>query len=256
MIVPAYNEADNLKRLVPKILEVFNRYSINGEIILVNDGSTDNTKEICESFAKNWEDIIKVVNHERNLGKTMAFSSGIYASCGDYCFLFEADLQYDPRDIVKFLPLLDIGYDIVSGWRRHRADPPHRILLSKAQNLLQRLFFGTNLSDHNSGFIGYRRSVALILFNPEFIEEIGLGRSYHRMVLSIARRLGFTIDEVSVRHYPRASGKSYISGWKTTLETAKAFVKLYFLFTFKWKKLLESYHKSKSKLLGRMKHEA
>lgn len=246
IVVPAYNEAQNLAILIPIIVKTFKDFSIDGEIIIVDDGSEDETEQVCKEISERYRSNgvnIQILRHEKNLGKTRALSTGFQNCNGKYVFLFEADLQYDPRDIMRFIPLLDIGYHIVCGWRRHRADPPHRIMLSKVQNIVQRLIFGTNLNDHNVGFIGYRRWVALTLFDPTFIEELGVGRAYHRIVLALGRCLGFTIDEVPVRHYARKYGKSTIKGIRASIETLKAFIKLYTLLTFKRKKLFHIYNK-------------
>ncbi len=232
IVIPAYNEAMNLKELIPSLADVLRDLSIIGEIIVVNDGSKDETDDVCEEIINKWhawgyDDCgikFRVLRHEKNLGKTQALSTGFYSAEGDYLFLFEADMQYNPRDLIRFLPLLNIGYDIVCGWRRHRADPPHKIILSKVQNIIQRIVFGTNINDHNVGFIGYRREVARILFHPNFIKELGLGRAHHRTVLALARYLGFTIDEVPVRHYSRKWGKSKVEGCKTIIETIKVFI--------------------------------
>lgn len=258
IVIPSYNESENLKEMIPKLARILEDLSIKGEIIVVNDGSEDETDQVCDEILSRWHRwgyddsnlSFKVLRHEVNLGKTQALSTGFYNAKGDYLFLLEADMQYNPRDIIRFIPLLDIGYDIVCGWRRHRADPPHRILLSKIQNIIQRIIFGTNINDHNVGFIGYRREVARILFNPNFIKELGLGRAHHRTVLALARYLGFTIDEVPVRHYSRRWGKSKVEGYKAIIETVKAFIKLYITLTFKREKIFSVYSKVIKELGG------
>lgn len=236
VVVPAFNEAENLPTVVSDLLSAFNRYAINGEIILVNDGSKDNTGNICNGLASRYGNVI-TIHHEVNEGKTMAQTTGFSHATGEYVFLFESDRQYDSRDIPRFISSLYLDYDIVNGWRRHRSDKLHRILLSKAYNVLHRFLFGTNIYDHNSGFKAFRTEVALKLYNPTLIESLGFKKSYHRVALSLAKNMGFTIDEVPVRHYPRRSGKSYIKSFKTPFETLMAILRLRYLLSFKRAKL-------------------
>lgn len=236
IILPAFNEGKNLPPLVDELVETLNRYELDGEIILVNDGSEDNTFSTCEKFASRYDNVI-AIHHKSNQGKTMAQATGFRQARGKYVFLLESDRQYDPRDIPRFIPSLELDYDIVNGWRRHRSDTLHRILLSKAYNLLHRFFFGTNIYDHNSGFKAFRREVALKLYKTTLIESLGFKKSYHRVALSLAKNMGFTIDEVPVRHYLRRSGKSYIKSYKTPFETLVAILRLRYLLSFKRAKL-------------------
>lgn len=236
IILPAFNEGKNLPPLVDELVETLNRYELDGEIILVNDGSEDNTFDICEEFASRYDNVI-AIHHKTNQGKTMAQAAGFLQARGKYVFLLESDRQYDPRDIPRFIPSLQLDYDIVNGWRRHRSDSLHRILLSKAYNLLHRVVFGVSIYDHNSGFKAFRREVAIKLYDRVLIEELGFGKSYHRIGLSLAKNMGFTIDEVPIRHYKRASGESYINPFKTPLKTLVALLKLRYLLSFKREKL-------------------
>ena len=232
IISPAYNESKNLPALVNKLLEATRKFNINAEIIIVNDGSTDDTAEAAKRLAEKFEEV-RVIHHERNLGKTRATYSGIQIAQGEYVMLFESDLQYESYDIPKFIPLMRLNYDVINGYRKFRMDPLHRTLLSKFYNMTLRFLFGIQVYDANSGLKAFKREIALRLFNPTFIDQIGINiRDYHRVCLVIANWLGHTIDEVTVRHYRRKQGKSYIT-LKTPFSTLRTILKLKFYFWFR-----------------------
>ncbi|MEM3088234.1 MAG: glycosyltransferase family 2 protein, partial [Candidatus Bathyarchaeia archaeon] len=200
IISPAYNEAESLPQLVEDITKMLVGSGIRGEVIIVDDGSTDGTDEVCDLIASRYLNV-RVFHHSQNLGKTLAMSTGIQNAQGKYICLFESDGQYDSQDIPKILEPLNFGQDVVNGWRKTRCDPRHRIILSRAYNRLLRLFFKTGIRDHNSGLKAFSKEAALQIFSPKLIKTLGINpRAYHRVALVIAKELKYAITEVPVKH--------------------------------------------------------
>ena len=231
IIMPAYNEVENLKDLIPVLIK---NAPQEYEFVLVDDGSTDNTSEICENFAKQYEQVF-FLQHPKNLGKTEAFKTGVFNSAGDILVLLETDWQYEPEEIDLLVKPIEKGYDIVNGWRILRADKLHRIAMSKTYNFLQRNMINTPFRDHNSGFKAFRRESIESLF--KLIENMKL-IGPHRFLLALANVNGYKITEVPVHHYPRKKGKSYIRIDRTPLHVIHDMVKLRFLLSYRKSKLL------------------
>lgn len=230
IIMPAYNEAENLEDLIPVLAK---NAPQQYEFVLVDDGSIDNTSEICEKFA-NMYDCVKFIRHPENRGKTKAFETGVFNSDGEILVLLETDWQYEPNDIEPLVTPIEKGYDIVNGWRILRADKLYRIIMSKTYNSLQRQMLNTPFRDHNSGFKAFKREAIESLFKllPN-LDLIGP----HRFLLAIANINNYKITEVPVHHYPRKKGKSYIRVDKTPFIVIRDMLKLRLLLSYKKNKL-------------------
>ena len=205
IVCPAYNEAENLPDLIKGLVNTVKKLDLNAEIIVVNDGSTDNSKEILDQLER--ENDVTVLHHNKNLGKTQAFITGFKHSSGDIIFMFETDLQYEPSELKRFLDALDWGYDVASGWRAHRIDPVYRLWLSKIYNFVLRTIFKIRISDNNSGFKAFRRKVIDDLLSEPADGYYG----FHRFMTILAFKKGYRIVNVPISHYPRVRGKSHIS---------------------------------------------
>ena len=132
-VIPVYNEEKSLKELHKKIIE--NIPNTSYEIILIDDGSTDNSHAIIEEIAK--QDIhIKLIRFRTNFGKAAALQAGFDKAQGDIIFTMDADLQDDPREIPRFLEKIEEGFDLVSGWKKKRKDPIAKRWPSKFFNLI------------------------------------------------------------------------------------------------------------------------
>lgn len=199
MIVPFFNEANALKRVIDKIEKALQKVSDNYEIVLVDDGSNDGSKEIAYHIAQE-NDKIKLKYHSRNLGKSAALNTGFKAAKGKYVAFIDADMQYEPMDIPKLLQPVKTGQvDAVNGWRKKRIDPPSKILPSKIFNVLTSMFFGIKLHDWNCGFKA---------FSKESIRNIYLDRNQHRFLIALIAQKGYKIGEVVIKHYARKHGQS------------------------------------------------
>jgi len=199
IVIPVLNEADNLQPLYDQLKTALDKLNRTYEIIFIDDGSTDSSNEILERL-HGLDNSIKVVQFRRNFGQSAAFSAGFNLASGDIVITMDADLQNDPKDIVKLIQKLDEGNDIVSGWRVDRKDPYiSRRLPSMIANLLISWITGIYLHDYGCSLKAYRREV---------IRNIKLYGEMHRFIPALASWMGIRIAEVRVNHSPRISGRS------------------------------------------------
>lgn len=199
VIVPVFNEIENLDPLVDALLAVLAREDYRFEIVFVNDGSTDGSAEKLDAIAER-ESRCKVVHFRRNFGQTAAMMAGLDYSSGDVVVPIDADMQNDPADIPKLLEKLGEGYDLVSGWRRNRKDAKlTRNLPSWVANKLISWISGVRLSDYGCTLKAYRRSV---------VKDLKLYGEMHRFLPIYASWSGARTTEIPVRHHPRVHGES------------------------------------------------
>jgi dolichol-phosphate mannosyltransferase len=198
VIVPILDEAASLPQLLIELDRVASAKGYELQIILVDDGSTDGTwQAICQAAAN--DPRILGIRFRRNFGKAAALSAGFQAADGERIITLDGDLQDDPAEITRLLARLDEGYDVVSGWKRQRHDPWHKVIPSRVFNWLVSHLTGVYLHDHNCGLKAYRREV---------MHEIRLYGELHRFVPVLAAAKGFRTAEVVVQHRPRKFGKS------------------------------------------------
>ena len=199
VIIPIYNEAQNIPILVERLFPVLDNLARPFEIIAVNDGSTDRSIDALRTAAAERVEF-KVVDLARNYGQTAAMMAGFDHSSGRVVVPMDADLQNDPADIPLLLAKMAEGYDVVSGWRRDRKDAAiRRNLLSWLANWLISRISGVHLHDYGCSLKAYRRDV---------IEHVRLYGEMHRFVPIYAAWYGARITEIPVRHHPRLHGSS------------------------------------------------
>lgn len=199
IIIPVFNEQDNVEPLCGKLREALDTIGKTYEIILVDDGSTDGT---WEGMLKLFASIphLRLIRLRRNFGQTPAMSAGINHARGDVIVTMDADLQNDPADIPKLLERLDNGFDVVSGWRRDRKDTFwSRRLPSMIANALISRITGVRLHDYGCTLKAYRRDV---------VKDVQLYGEMHRFIPALAFWVGGAVDEVAVNHQPRLRGES------------------------------------------------
>ena len=196
-VIPALNEAESLPELIDGIRANVPE-DMTYEIIIVNDGSTDNTEEVIHSIAAD-DPNVHMITFRKNFGKALALETGFRESTGDIIISMDGDLQDDPAEIPKFIEKLDEGYDLVSGWKKDRQDPLEKRLPSKFFNAIVSRMSGVKLHDFNCGFKAYNRSV---------VESIDLYGDLHRFIPCLAARRGFRIAEIPVHHNKRTHGRS------------------------------------------------
>ncbi len=199
VVIPAYNEEENIPILYQKLKKVLDNLKEDYEIIFVDDGSTDRTPEILEEIAQK-DKKVKVIRFRRNFGQTAAIYAGFEHATGDIIITMDADLQNDPEDIPKLLEKIREGYDIVSGWRKERKDPfLSRKLPSMIANWIISKVTGVKLHDYGCTLKAYRKEIA---------KRYRLYGDMHRFLPALAKRFGAKITEIPVKHHPRLYGKS------------------------------------------------
>lgn len=199
IIVPVFNEEQNLPIVADRLLSVLEKVGRDFEIIFVNDGSRDSSGAVLDEIAGG-DARIKVVHFKRNFGQTAAMMAGLDYSSGDVIIPIDADLQNDPVDIPRLLERLDEGYDLVSGWRKDRKDDTlRRNLPSWVANWIISKISGVKLHDYGCTLKAYRRSI---------IEDIRLYGEMHRFLPVYASWSGARTTELPVEHHARTAGES------------------------------------------------
>ncbi|HWP92240.1 MAG TPA: glycosyltransferase family 2 protein [Thermodesulfobacteriota bacterium] len=200
VVLPAYNEAKNIKKTVTEAVSYVEKNFKDYEVIVVNDGSTDGTGEIVEELAITNPKII-LVNHAKNSGYGAALRSGFDRASLDYLFLMDSDGQFDISDIERFIPFINT-FDIIVGYREKRADPAIRSLNTWLYHLYVELLFGLRMKDMDCAFKMFPRRAY------EAVKPIKSGGALFSAELIIKwKRKGFSIKEVPVRHFPRKFGR-------------------------------------------------
>ena len=199
IVVPLYNEAESLPPLVEQLLAALRPLGRSFELVLVDDGSSDDTAAVLRHLAAQTPELVAVLLR-RNYGQTPAMSAGFDASRGALIVTLDGDLQNDPADIPLLLDRLEQGFDLVSGWRHQRQDPAmSRKLPSRVANRLIARVTGVRLHDYGCSLKAYRR---------ELVEDMNLYGELHRFLPALAFIEGARISEVKVNHRARSFGSS------------------------------------------------
>lgn len=199
VVIPAYNEEENLPVLYERLKAVLDKLEGDYEILFVDDGSTDGSFEVLRDLARR-DERVRVIRFRRNYGQTAAMYAGFEHATGDVIVTMDADLQNDPEDIPRLLRKLEEGYDIVSGWRKDRKDPfLSRRLPSKIANWIISKVTGVELHDYGCTLKAYRSEIA---------KRYRLYGDMHRFLPALARRFGARVTEIPVKHHPRLYGRS------------------------------------------------
>lgn len=222
IIVPVYNEQDSLNLLYSAVVQAVSGLGCSWELLLVDDGSIDNSRVVLEDLSHQDPEHVRVVELRRNFGQTAAIAAGIDHSDGDVIILMDADLQNDPADIPMMLEKIHEGYDVVSGWRKSRQDDLSRRLPSQIANRLISLATGVYLHDYGCTLKAYRREV---------ITGFRLYGEMHRFIPAYANSVGARIIELPVHHHPRRFGKAKY-GLERTLKVVLDLVTVKFLISY------------------------
>jgi glycosyltransferase involved in cell wall biosynthesis len=199
IIVPLFNEEESVERLVEAVFGVGDKFDFGWELLLVDDGSSDRTWEIVEKLHLSNPKVIRAVRFRRNYGQTSAMVAGFEYARGEIIVTMDGDLQNDPADIPILLAELQKGYDIVSGWRKHRKDHTSRVLPSRVANGLISLTTGVKLHDYGCSLKAYR---------AECIRSLKAYGEMHRFFPALASMTGARVTEIPVNHHPRRFGVS------------------------------------------------
>ena len=202
IVIPAFNERGNILPLYREIKTVMDRLGSTYEVLWIDDGSTDETFDTLRELSAS-DPAVSVIRLRRNFGQTAALAAGFRWARGQVVVTMDADGQNDPRDIPALLEKIEEGYDIVSGWRKHRLDPYWtRVLPSKVANRLIAKVTGVRLNDFGCSLKAYQADI---------VKKIDLYGELHRFIPAIASWRGIQLTEVVVRHHTRNHGKSNYS---------------------------------------------
>ncbi|MEW6115909.1 MAG: glycosyltransferase family 2 protein [Nitrospirota bacterium] len=224
IVIPLYNEEDNVEVLHERLKDVLLKHSIDYEIIYVDDGSNDKTLPLLEEIQKKDKNIL-ILSLRRNFGQTAAFAAGFDFARGDIVVTMDGDLQNDPQDIPRLLEEIK-EYDLVSGWRKKRKDPfISRRLPSMIANWLISRVTGVRLHDYGCSLKAYRRDV---------VKNLRLYGEMHRFIPAVASWYGVRISEIETTHHPRLRGKSKY-GISRTIKVLLDLITVKFLQSFSTK---------------------
>ena len=199
IVIPVFNESESIAYLLEEVKSVMEANQFNYELIVVNDGSEDNTQAVLDKLTKNIKELL-VISLRKNYGQTAAMAAGFDISRGDIVISLDGDLQNDPNDIPKLISEINTGYDLICGWRFDRKDKLiNRRIPSKIANKLIAKVTGLKLHDYGC---------SLKAFTKEIIDDVKLYGELHRFLPILASIEGARIKEVKVNHRSRKYGSS------------------------------------------------
>jgi glycosyltransferase involved in cell wall biosynthesis len=198
VVIPVFNECESLSQLHREIDAIAQLTALELEMVFVDDGSSDGSWDAIRELSG--RDIrVRGLRFRRNFGKAAALSAGVSSAKGELIVTLDSDLQDDPNEIPRFIEAINAGKDVVSGWKRVRYDPWHKVFPSRVFNWLVSWQTGVALHDHNCGMKCYR---------PEVFREVRLYGELHRFIPVLAAARGFRIGEIEIKHRPRKFGHS------------------------------------------------
>lgn len=207
IVIPIFNEEENIIPLYRELKNVLEGLRVEHEVIFVDDGSNDGSDEVLQGLAKN-DKGIKIIQFRKNFGQTAAIAAGVEHAKGEIIVTMDGDGQNDPRDIPRLLEKLEQGYDVASGWRRHRKDPLlNKRFPSALANGLISWLTRVRLHDYGCTLKAYRRDI---------LKDVRLYGEMHRFIPAYASWVGAKITEMEVAHHPRRHGRSKYGLSRTT----------------------------------------
>jgi glycosyltransferase involved in cell wall biosynthesis len=217
---PAYNDAPSLPALILKTFEVLREQTTDYEVVVVNDGSFDNTGEVLARLAEQYAPHLRVITHERNRGYGGALRSGFEAATRELVFYTDGDGQYDVGELPKLLARMRPDIGLVNGYKLERNDPWHRIWIGNVYNAFARLLFRIQLRDVDCDFRLIRR---------QMLESIQLTSTSGTICVELVRKLELAcnVEEVGVHHYPRLHGRSQFFRFRSLAVTLTQLVGLW-----------------------------
>jgi glycosyltransferase involved in cell wall biosynthesis len=221
IVVPLYDEEDNVGPLHDAVTEALADCPWRYELVLVDDGSKDETfaraKALVEKDAR-----VRTVGLRRNFGQTAAMAAGIQCARGDIIVTMDGDLQNDPRDIPALVAMVNEGYDLATGWRRKRQDDNKRVAISKVANRIMGKVLGVQIRDSGCSLKAYRAAL---------IQSLPLYGEMHRFIPALGQLAGSRTAQIEVRHHPRRFGKSKY-GFSRIYKVMLDIISIRFLITY------------------------
>lgn len=222
IVVPLFNESRVVEELYRRLTKVMSSLSLSYELVLIDDGSSDNTLELLKEIAKD-DGHVAVVELRRNFGQTPALAAGFDNARGEIIVSMDGDLQHLPEEIPAFIAKIEEGYDLVSGWRKKRIDNlVMRKIPSRAANWLASKISGVEIHDFGTTFKAYRR---------EILDDLNLFGEMHRFIPALLSSTGVKIVELPIKNVERPHGTSNY-GISRTFRVAFDLVTLKFLLDY------------------------
>ncbi|MGA2232568.1 MAG: glycosyltransferase family 2 protein [Tepidisphaeraceae bacterium] len=195
LVIPAYNEQEVIPELLTRVQASLEKCGKPFEVLIVDDGSTDSTpKMLSDAMARHcW---LRVIRMSRNSGQSAAFDAGFKAARGQVIATIDADLQNDPEEIPRLVPMLD-GYDMITGWRQKRRDSKFRLIQTRIANCIRNWLSEETIQDSAS---------SLKLYKRHCLDGIQLYTGMHRFMPTLVKMRGYTVLETPVKHSPRFAG--------------------------------------------------
>jgi glycosyltransferase involved in cell wall biosynthesis len=218
---PAYNDAPSLPALLEKTFKTLRAAVEDYEVIVVNDGSRDDTAAVLEQLRVQYSPHLRVITHAHNRGYGAALRSGFDAATKELVFYTDGDSQYDVAELPKLLERMKAGVGLVNGYKLERNDPWHRIWIGNVYNRFARWVFRIRIRDVDCDFRLIRRSA---------LEEIRLRATSGTVCVELVKKLetcGLGVEEVGVHHYPRLYGRSQFFRVRSLLTTFWQLSKLF-----------------------------
>jgi glycosyltransferase involved in cell wall biosynthesis len=220
---PAYNDGGTIASLVITAVKVAGSLTPDFEVIVVNDGSSDDTPQILDELARLYPDHVRIVHHPKNRGYGGALRSGFAAATKDYVFYTDGDGQYDPAEMTVLWQQMRDDVDWVNGWKISRADPLHRIIIGRVYHHMVKLLFGLKVRDVDCDFRLMRRRI---------FDVVRLEKDSGVICLEMMKKFqdaGFRVAQTPVHHYHRAYGKSQFFNFRRIVKTAVDVMKLWWV---------------------------
>jgi glycosyltransferase involved in cell wall biosynthesis len=218
---PAYNDAPSLPGLLEKTFTTLRSHVADYEVIVVNDGSWDNTGEVLEKLRRQYAPYLRVVTHPQNRGYGGALRTGFASSTKDWVFYTDGDGQYDPNELPRLLELVRADTGLVNGYKMERHDPQHRIWIGSTYNFCARLLFRIRIRDIDCDYRLIRR---------DLLEKIRLTSTSGTICVELVRKIeisGCGVIEIPVHHYPRLHGRSQFFRVRSLLKTLFELIRLW-----------------------------
>jgi glycosyltransferase involved in cell wall biosynthesis len=219
VIFPAFNEEQNIAVTVESACVILPQLSLQWEIIIVNDGSSDSTCQVCDQLV-NAHPQVRVIHHSRNRGYGAALKSGVSAARHELIFFTDSDGQFTVTELPKFIEYAK-EFDIVAGYRAKRNDPPHRIVNALGWNLLVRIVLGIHIRDIDCAYKLFRREVF------ERIQIRSVGAMVNTEIMAQAMKFSMRLKEVEVSHFPRRFGRPTGANIKVIFKAFRELFKLW-----------------------------
>jgi len=195
LVIPAYNEQENVNALLERVGAALAQIGKPFEVVIVDDGSTDDTPRLLDEGMRKYP-WLRVLRMAKNGGQSAAFAAGFKAARGEIIATIDADLQNDPEEIPRLLPMLD-GYDMITGWRQKRADSGFRRFQTRCANRIRNWISEETIQDSASSLKIYRRYC---------LDGIYLFAGAHRFFPTLVKMRGYKVLETPVKHSPRFAG--------------------------------------------------